>query len=70
MVLVDDCSTQQEGVQFCMKHYKTYISLSMVLVARMCKVTEEIKINRNIFGDYLFEIHDSEGKRIGVVCLR
>lgn len=68
MVLVDDCSTQQEGVQFCIKHYKTYISLSMV--ARMCKVTEEIKINRNIFGDYLFEIHGSKGKRIGVVCLR
>ena len=41
MVLVDDCSTQEEGVQFCIKHYNTYISLSMV--ARMCKVTEEIK---------------------------
>ena len=68
MVLVDDCSTQQEGVQFCIKHYNTYISLSMV--ASMCKVTEEIKNNRNIFGDYLFEIHDSEGKIIGVVCLK
>jgi hypothetical protein len=40
------------------------------MVARMCKVTEEIKNNRNIFGDYLFEIHDSEGKIIGVVCLK